>query len=240
MSAAPATPTVVLLHGWLCDATDMRPLAARLVPHLAVTVPDLPGHGARAALRSENPCTIADLADAVLRGLPGPGPLLVVGHSLGGAVALEIAARVPERMTGLVLLDTTWAVVPPAPEVIAAPLEGDGYFARRQALQHKRMDLHPAGTALPAADPGTAADIFRDLMTWPGPQRLRTAGCPVLAVFSGAHRAAAVTADQLPGVRARVLPDSGHWLMLERPDEVAALVLDLAADHRRPAVGAGA
>jgi 3-oxoadipate enol-lactonase len=97
-------PPVLLLHGWLYDG---HVTWHRIVPDLAeryrVIVLDLRNHGKTDRIRSH--CDIADMADDVARVLDtlGLGPLPVVGYSLGGMVAQELALRSPGRVTGLVL-----------------------------------------------------------------------------------------------------------------------------------------
>jgi pimeloyl-ACP methyl ester carboxylesterase len=93
-------PTAVLIHGghagaWVWD--DVRRLLA--CPSVAI---DLPGHGSRGGpLRG---LRIADCVDTVAAELPATGRLVVVGHSLGAAIALALASRVAARLTQMVLI----------------------------------------------------------------------------------------------------------------------------------------
>jgi pimeloyl-ACP methyl ester carboxylesterase len=98
-------PTVVLLHGWMATA-DLN--FHTLYPALDadgwnVIAPDLRGHGR--GLLSEAPFTIEDAADDVagLIDVLGIARAVVVGYSLGGAVAQTLAVRRPDLVSGLVI-----------------------------------------------------------------------------------------------------------------------------------------
>lgn len=91
----------VFLHGFGADCLSWVGSVAALSGTQCIT-PDLPGHGT--ALGAISDGTMEDLATGVLDSLaPGP-PAWLVGHSLGGGVALWLAAHHPERWQGLILL----------------------------------------------------------------------------------------------------------------------------------------
>jgi len=102
--ARPVAPAVVLLHGTGATAEDWDVVAATLSLTRAVHAVDLRGHG-----RSDRPGTysveaMAEDVTALLARLGEPSVDLV-GHSLGGLVALRVAAREPDRVRRLVLED---------------------------------------------------------------------------------------------------------------------------------------
>jgi pimeloyl-ACP methyl ester carboxylesterase len=97
-------PTVVLLHGISASGTSFAPLFMRLREHTKrIIVPDYPGHGL-----SEEPSrtlTLDALFDAmtgVLDELLGDEPVVVIGNSLGGAVALDYVAKRASKLPGSV------------------------------------------------------------------------------------------------------------------------------------------
>ncbi|MEU8924480.1 alpha/beta hydrolase [Kitasatospora sp. NPDC048545] len=92
---------IVLVHGTRLSAAQWSPQLPGLRGEFPVVAVDLPGHGARRGEPWSLTAACAAVADGV-DGLGG-GPALVVGHSLGGYVALEFALRAPERLRGLVL-----------------------------------------------------------------------------------------------------------------------------------------
>ena len=98
-SGGSGTP-VVLLHGLFDDVRGWRDLPRRLGAHgHAVFAIDLPGHGASAA-QADNAERALDLIEAHLP----EGPLHLVGHSLGAALAVKLARRIGARAVSLVLL----------------------------------------------------------------------------------------------------------------------------------------
>jgi pimeloyl-ACP methyl ester carboxylesterase len=99
-------PPVVLLHGFAVTADMWRPnLAALVEAGFSVLAVDLPGHGG--TFRPARPYRVSDLArwaHDCLAGL-GLGRIALIGNSLGGAVATELALAYPEQVTRLVLVD---------------------------------------------------------------------------------------------------------------------------------------
>ena len=115
-------PPLVLLHGWLYDG---HATWHRVLPRLAAThrvyVIELRNHGKSDRIRSH--FEIADTADDVARVLDalGLGSVPVVGYSMGGMTAQELAVRHPGRITRLVLVATA-AYPVPRPRRLMVPL----------------------------------------------------------------------------------------------------------------------
>jgi 3-oxoadipate enol-lactonase len=98
---------VLLLHSLAQCGELWRPLIDHLAPHARVLAPDARGHG-----RSRwdgTPFSVADMAEdaALLIEEVGAGPVSVAGMSMGGCVAIALAARHPELVERLALIDTT-------------------------------------------------------------------------------------------------------------------------------------
>ncbi|MCV6591992.1 MAG: alpha/beta fold hydrolase [Silicimonas sp.] len=91
----------LFLHGFGADKLTWLG-AMMALPEVAVTCPDLRGHGGQVAALGDG--SLADLAMGALQSLEEDGPVWCVGHSLGGGVALWLAAHFPERIAGLTLL----------------------------------------------------------------------------------------------------------------------------------------
>ncbi|RMG43530.1 MAG: alpha/beta fold hydrolase [Acidobacteria bacterium] len=103
----PPGPPVLLIHGSPGDARGLSGLAERLAGSRRVLAPDLPGHGAS----EREPCDLSIEADALRLGAwldaLGIERVHAVGYSLGGAVAILLADRFPERVASLTLLSAT-------------------------------------------------------------------------------------------------------------------------------------
>jgi pimeloyl-ACP methyl ester carboxylesterase len=111
--AAPpeASPTIIFLHGTRLTGSQWAIQVDALGEEYRCLTPDLPGHG----LAADRPFTLAEAAEAVARSieLEAGGRAVLVGLSLGGYVAMDVAARWPERVTGLVLAGATTEPVGP-------------------------------------------------------------------------------------------------------------------------------
>lgn len=98
-------PAVLLLHGNLAGRRWWRDVLENPIPGFRFVAPDLPGFGESRA-SEELRASISVYAEASLRLLDDLGidRVVPVGHSLGGAVVMEMAVREPERLSGMVLL----------------------------------------------------------------------------------------------------------------------------------------
>ena len=96
-------PTVVLLHGYMESLDIWDEFTDLLSPHIRVVAVDLPGHGV-SEVKSEVH-TMGFLADTVVAALQviGVNRAVVVGHSMGGYVALEMLAHYPQLVAGIVM-----------------------------------------------------------------------------------------------------------------------------------------
>ncbi|QGK70510.1 alpha/beta fold hydrolase [Allosaccharopolyspora coralli] len=103
----PEAPPVVLLHGIGRSLEDWAPQYPLLATDHYVIAPDLPGFGLSEP--TPGPTTLESLADDVLALVDSIGetrPVHVAGNSLGGAVAMRVAAMAPERVSSLLLANS--------------------------------------------------------------------------------------------------------------------------------------
>jgi pimeloyl-ACP methyl ester carboxylesterase len=103
---APQSPPLVLVNGWTGDHGIFTPQIAHFGQTRRVVAVDLRGHGASGAPEQEY--TMAGFADDIAwqcaqLGLQKP---VVIGHSIGGAVVLELCGRYPELASGMVMIDS--------------------------------------------------------------------------------------------------------------------------------------
>jgi pimeloyl-ACP methyl ester carboxylesterase len=105
-------PPVLLLHGLAATKLSYLPLLPALARDHSVIVPDLPGHGESTKPRADyTPSYFARVIHGLLDELE-VDRAAVIGNSMGGRVALEVAADLPDRVSSLVLLDPAAAGVP--------------------------------------------------------------------------------------------------------------------------------
>jgi pimeloyl-ACP methyl ester carboxylesterase len=248
----PATTPLVLVHGFLLSHHSFRPVLGALAAAREVIALDLPGFG-----ESDRPPpsgygydapAFADTVAEVLEVL-GVGRAALLGHSMGGGVALRLAARWPERVERLVLVSA--AVYPlPMPveaKILLAPTVG-GFLWKNVA---SRADLRRIMRRDDVCDPSLITDEYVDY--WyarfcrAGAREASYAALQHIARLSShSHDPAGVRAPTLivwgeedrkiplahgkrlaraiAGARLEVLPACGHTPQLERPDELVRLV----------------
>jgi pimeloyl-ACP methyl ester carboxylesterase len=237
---------LLLLHGFDSSFLEFRRLVPLLAPRAQLFIPDLHGFGfcPRPPEAAYTPAAVLDHLDAVLeaiaafRGDASPAPLGLIGASMGGAVAVELARRHPERIARLLLLAPAGLTGRPMP----LPPLLDALGVRFLALPGVRRGLCRQAFADPGASVGPAEEEIASLhLAAPGwAEALRRfarsggfAGCgdPLpaqpLQVLWGAddrilrppQKRAALA---LLGERVRELSACGHLPHLDQPKEVAA------------------
>jgi len=109
--ARPGAPRVLALHGWLDNAASFIPLQGHL-PGIELVALDLPGHGASAHLPQAAEYTVPNAARAVFAAADALGwdRFVLLGHSLGGAIASLMAAAMPARIERLAVIESLGAL----------------------------------------------------------------------------------------------------------------------------------
>ncbi len=231
-------------HGW-------GPIGQALAQagHDALAV-DLPGYGLSPAIR---PYDLAGLAAAVQRQIDelGQGPAVLVGHSMGGMVAQEVAARAPSCVAALVLAGTSPAFGKPDGDwqrgFVAsrcAPLDAGIGMAGLAAQLVPTMvasglagDRLAAAVALMSAVPeATYRDAVAALVAFDRRADLARLAVPTL-VATGEHDRTAPPlvaqrmAERIAGARLAIVPGAGHLLPIEAPQAFGALLLAFLSRH---------
>ena len=224
---------MLLLHGAGGDATTLAPVAASLAVRgsvagaggrhgapMTATCLALPGRGGDA----RPPCrTVAEMAAAVAHDVAarGLGRLVVAGHSLGGAIALELALLRPSWLAGVALI-STGARLRVHPEILAAVAADDGEALARWGLPWPAR----APVATHVADWRAANDFDRMA-------RLAEVGVPALVVVGTNDtltppKYADALARGIPGATLVVIEGAGHIVHEERPAALAGTLADFA------------
>jgi lipase len=140
----PSAPPLVCLHGVSVHGRRFRKLAEeRLAARFRVLAPDLRGHGYSGW---EPPWTLQTHVDDLLEtiGAAGIERASWLGHSFGGRLVLELAAREPERLEQVVLLDPAIQILPHVGLDFAERSREDPVFASpEEAIQARLTDLFP-------------------------------------------------------------------------------------------------
>src|ERR1700761_1718197 len=236
----PSLPAVVLLHGAGFDHSTWA-LHSRWFAHhgYSVLAPDLPGHGRSAGQPLP---TIADMADwtAALLDAAGARQARLVGHSMGSLIALETAARHPEKVSGLSLIGTA-ATMTVGPDLLKAAEANDlaavdmvsiwglGFSAELGGSLAPGLWMHQgAQRVLQRCAPGV---LHNDLAACNAYQNALNAAAqikvPVTFILGERDmmtpaKAGKALAAAIPNSRTIVLPGAGHMMMAEQPDELLA------------------
>jgi pimeloyl-ACP methyl ester carboxylesterase len=242
-----ARPVVVFLHGAGCDHTVWQLPSRWFAWHgHSVLAVDLPGHG-----RSEGAplATIPDLARWVVHLLDAAGArtATLIGHSMGGAVALEAAAAMGERAAGIALIGTASAI-PVHKDLLGAARETpERAYAMMTAWAHgtdAKLGGNPApglwmtgGTlALLARNgPGVLHTDLAACAAWTsGPDAARRVECPALVVIAANDimtppKAGQELARLIAGGRSITAPGCGHMIPAEAPDAMLDALIGFAA-----------
>jgi pimeloyl-ACP methyl ester carboxylesterase len=229
-------PSLVFLHGAGMDHTAwtlyVRYFARAGFNALAV---DLPGNGRSGGTPLASIEALADWLAALLDAL-GIARATLIGHSMGSLLALEAAARWPDRVEKLVLLGTAFPMPVGEPLLDAArdnrhsavdmvALFGHGYRAQLGGTPLAGVSVLNSGVRLlEQAGPGV---LFAGLSAcndyqngWQAAESLR---CPVALIVGDSDlmtppRAARALADAMPNARIIALENCGHMMMSEQPE----------------------
>lgn len=249
--ASGGAPPLVLVHGWGCDHTFMAPQRAAFRGRHRVVAVDLRGHGR--SDKPQQPYTIPAFADDiawVCRALALERPV-VIGHSMGGAIALELAAAGAPGLSGVAVLDTA---VLPAPEVwagvqpVLAALQGPGYrevvrqfIADAFFLSSDDAPLKASAIRAMLETPRhVLASALEGIFAWDSAKAASRCKVPTLYVASTRPRGDEARFRQAcPSLVHGQVVGSGHFVQLVVPDQVNAMISRFLAIHvAHPAGGA--
>ena len=217
--------TLVLLHGAGSSATIWDPLIEQLGGRWPVLAPNLPGHGGDAGPNRRSIEEYATWLEAYLAG-HAEGPVVLAGHSMGGAIAMEAALRRRAELAGLILI-STGARLRVAPEVLAGiPVDFPGTMRQMgeyaftpgapvELLKESQVRLDQAGAEVVHGD-FSACDAF-DVMA-----RLEQIDLPTLVLCGTEDRMtppkySELLVQQIPGARLELIEGTGHMGPAEQP-----------------------
>lgn len=250
---------LLLVHGLGGAASNWLALAPLLLPGRRLLVPELPGHGGSDPLPAAG--SLNAYADRLALALEheGVSPTAVVGHSLGGAIALRLAIRRPELVGSVVLASAAGITSSTRRSRYALALTGALKPGRRIAPHRRRVARSPVlrtlvfgrwGAADPHALPAEVVDGFlagparhtdtvsaAQALTRDDPRAdLDRVRCPALVLW-GARDSQLPVGDAFEYARRlraplRLIADCGHLLIGERPDACADAIESFLAASR--------
>ncbi|MEO7003166.1 MAG: alpha/beta hydrolase [Ktedonobacterales bacterium] len=238
------SPTLVFIHGSGDGAYVWEPLTQALQarrPALKLLAVDLPGHGGRIGDPGPEQVSVRDYAEDAYAELKRQGiaSAYLVGHSLGGAIALTLALDHADAVRGLIIVGSG-ARLRVLPTILAATLERPdeaavevvvmGYAAGHEA------DARQYATNRPPNAPGmlhrdlAACDVF-DMMA--DIERIHQ---PTLVIVGQQDhltppKFAQYLADHLHNAQLTIIPDAGHYALREQPNTVADAISTWLAEQ---------
>jgi pimeloyl-ACP methyl ester carboxylesterase len=231
--AGTGDPPILLVHGMRCDHRHMAPLFAHLRSRHRVVTVDLRGHGASDApphgYRND------ELADDLLWSMEQLGAVqpVAIGHSFGGSLCLWIAATMPERLSGLVLLDSGVR----APEEKAAEMGGviddtstpvaPSFFADRlfgpdddPVVKAQILDVMDSSVPPPVVE-----SLARTVLDFDSAAAAIACTLPALFVLADRPFSSAVMIARLgPNWRVGRVIGAGHFVQLFATAQVTAMI----------------
>lgn len=235
---------LVILHGLLGSGDNWLGLARAWVQDFDIVVPDLRNHGRSPHAEEAGFAAMAsDVAELIAA--EGLSQVIVLGHSLGGKVAMQLALEHPELVKGLIAVDIAPKAYAPAHKALMEALMAVDLsrFTTRGEVDTVLSGPIPA----PAIRQWLLKNLNRDAdgkLTWKpnlpvlhrqlgelsgGFAEMREYSGPVLFVGGGCSDY--VSAEDLPRIREyfpqaklEVIPEAGHWVHVDAPGKVGELV----------------
>jgi pimeloyl-ACP methyl ester carboxylesterase len=215
----------VFIHGAGRTPASWGPQLARFEGALAVALPGHPDGQPLEGTRAMADWVIAEVGEV-------PGPLVMAGHSLGGAVALEVALARPDLVSGLVLVSTGARLPVPDDAIARIDTDFEAECARmvEQSWLHHEPELIRRGTgSVISMGPESLRADYVSARDHDVRGRLAGLDIPALVV-SGEQDPLVPTwlseelADELPDATMAVITDAAHVPQLERPEAIDLLV----------------
>lgn len=235
-------PALVLIHGWSCDSSYWAGQVGELSKDFQVITMDLGGHGRSGAGRAD--WTIDSFGEDVAAVVDRlrPEQVVLVGHSMGGDVAVAAARRLGRRVKGVVWVDTYRKLggTRSSAEVedIVAPFASN--FQPTTAAFVRGM--FPAGadqqlvnrvaTDMSSAPPTVAVSALRSSLTYGRTitETIKGLGPPILAINPDQPASEAQSLRD-HGVEVVTMSGVGHFMMMEQPARFNALLKQVVAER---------
>ena len=227
-------PTLVFVHGWSCDARYWREQVPFFSRDHRVVVLDLAGHGHSGMTRTRY--TMAAFGEDVraVTEAAGGRRVILIGHSMGGSVIAEAARLMPDRVVGLIGVDTLENIEYPMTSEdfrqAIAPLEKDFRTGSRQFVGEMILPATDAALRewiladVAAAPPAVALSAMTEMMnqyiTGEAARIFDQIRLPVISV-NGDLWPVNYEANRrhMVSYQAIVLKQTDHFLMMSRPEE---------------------
>ena len=236
-------PTLVFVHSMGLTRSDWLTTARKLLSGFRVVLVDLPGHGDSPMPEPFTFATAGEALDAVLA-RQNPDSTIVIGHQMGGRVAMAALAAHPERARGLVLIDVPVGTPVPVPDQ-QKKMFLDYMDSQYEAVSKMMFSKLGRDTTQSQAiyamyaqtQPATIKAYVREMFYSDGNRDAKALKLPVRMILSSRALPDSLTAGRelkkmgWEDTTATVtrIPDSALWIMKDQPDTLAARIREFAA-----------
>ena len=242
LSSGKGPQTVILVHGWTCDETTWAEQVPVLAKQYRVVTLDLPGHG-KSGSPTDGKLSMDLFARAIeaVRAELKADHIVLAGHSMGTPVVVQYARLYQQHVTAMVFVDGL-VTMGPGPVRAQNPQQWMGEDGRRNrekmvrgmftaattpAMQKKILDMM---LGAPEATAAGAMSAMFDQAIW----EADVMSMPILGLYAdkSALGNRAYMKDHFPKMEYNEIPGSGHFLMLEKPEEFNRILVEFLAKNR--------
>ncbi len=223
-------PVLVFVHGFSCDRSYWANQVNDLDRDFQVVTVDLAGHGESGLNRkSWSMAAFGEDVVAVVEQL-GLEQIVLIGHSMSGYVIVEAARRMPQKVIGLIAVETFQDLLQTRTreeiDELLAPLRSDFVATVRDAVR-SRFFIPTSDPALvetisedmAAAPPDVAIPVADSMFRYAAQLRegLQEVEAPIVLINSD-YRPTNISAAERYGIAVEMLSGAGHFLMMEIPE----------------------
>ena len=239
-------PALVFVHGWSCDHTCWKKQVSFFSGKYRVVTLDLAGHGASGYTRKEyTMAAFGQDVTAVINKLNFK-KIVLIGHSMGGAVILEAARRVPDRILCLVGVDTFQDI-----ETSYSEEEIEQFLAPfkenfREMSREFVMNMFPLSAdsslvmeivnKISAAPERIALSSMHNLFSYNALKTLKDIQIPLQLINCDKYPVNVAAGQSYQSdFEVTIIPNVGHFLMLEDPESFNRILEDIVIKYSRNA-----
>ncbi len=230
-SSAGTGPTLVFVHGWTCDSTSWAAQVPVFDKKYRVITLDLPGHG-QSGSPKDGKLSMDLFARAVeaVRADANAQRIVLIGHSMGAPVIRQYAHLFPDRVAGLVAVDGPLDLrtfPTPAAGQGPPPVTGPDGLKNRETMIRSMFTPNTPATvqksvlSMMLAPPEATAAGAMAAMFDPSIRWADAISAPAFAIYAGTSQLPdlAKAREVLPNFSATQIAGTGHFVMMEKPDE---------------------
>ena len=227
------SPTLVFVHGWSCDKTYWSEQISFFSKKFKTVAIDLPGHGKSGVDRSN--WTIGKFGEDVVTIVNKLNlkQVILIGHSMGGPIVIEAALRIPDRVIGIVTVDSGALLNPtkdPSQKFV------DGLLKKLRSDFPKTMNIivkkhiflptsdqklvQKVAADMAAQPPEIGIEVQRGLLEWrmgDDWDSIKKVKAPICFINAERSVPNMNLYKEVPRFRYRLIPNVGHFVMLEAP-----------------------